>query len=250
MPACSRRTCQLDFDVWQKATKESLRFCDKGMACFGLTRQRHIQWEDIERRHTRAKFKHHTNCQSRYKMQLSTAKISWGTCSPLSCKEYYNTLSTTSRKQTLCTCATKASLENAGACKISTKATTATWSCSQVAQHIVVSCTQHQDHIAQITETPRKTPRYSDNATLSGAQLLPMPTSPTSSFIELSFGKIIKDRTPPCGTPELSQRSTEPGDFHRFEERSNCGRHLSLSARHSKNPSAEMSVRTNFVPPL
>lgn len=118
--------------------------------------------------------------------------LSGGLVFTSTCKEYYNTLSTTSRKQTLRTCATKASSEDAGACKTSTKATTSTWSCSQVAQRIVVSCTQHQDHITQITETPRKTPRYVDNATLSGAQLLPMPTLVTSSLIELSFGKSSK----------------------------------------------------------
>lgn len=239
MPAFSRRPCQPDFDVWQTATKEILRFFDRGIACFGRTRQWHTAREDIGQQHTRAKFKHHQlpqltqdeieHCKNLVFFFPLLAKSITTHWAPRHANKHF------AQVQPKLHCRTQAHAKLAPKQRLP-------WSCSQVAQH-TASCTQHQDHTTQITETLRKTPRYPDKATLSRVKLSPMPTLATR------LRNIIGDSTPPWGTPLLSQPSTTPGDLHLLG-RNNCGRHLSLSACHLKNPSAKISVRTNAVPPL
>lgn len=181
-----------------------------------------------------------TNCHSWHKMKSSTAKISFFFF-PLLAKSITTHWAPRHANKHFAQVQPKLHCRTQAHAKLAPKQRLP-WSCSQVAQH-TASCTQHQDHTTQITETLRKTPRYPDKATLSRVKLSPMPTLATR------LRNIIGDSTPPWGTPLLSQPSTTPGDLHLLG-RNNCGRHLSLSACHLKNPSAKISVRTNAVPPL
>lgn len=137
---------------------ESLRFFfDRNNVCFRRTRQSHTAKEDIGQQHTRAKFKHHQSPQLTQDEIKHCKNLLGFFFSPFLAKSITTHRAPRHANKHFAQVQPKLHCRTQAHAKLAPKQRLP-WSCSQVAQD-TASCTQHQDHTTQITETLRKTPR-------------------------------------------------------------------------------------------